>query len=444
MRRSPIAIIGCGTAGPAAAVLLKRAGHDVRIFEAVPALEPVGAGLLLQPTGMAVLSQIGALEDIAARGAPVAYLRCQTHHGRSILDLSYAELGTGQRGLGVHRAMLLQHLVAAVRRAEVPIHLGVAIDEIVPVSASVSASAAADLSDDAERRDNGPLLILRDRDGTEHGPFALVVVADGARSRLRAQLGLRARVSRYPWGALWFVGRDPEGRYSGQLSQTVDGAARMIGLLPTGSTDHSDGALVSLFHSVKLSAVDAILSAGLAAWKRELSALAGDAVAPVLDQIDDLDQLTLGPYFDVRMRRWHRGRVVALGDAAHATSPQLGQGANLALCDAAALAHSLEDHDSLPAALAAYSRSRKRHLAYYQWASRWLTPFFQSDSHALGWIRDIGLSAMNKVPPLRRKMTRTMAGLERGVVRASLPLPAPALGPAPEDAQAPSVATRGP
>ncbi|GAB4510416.1 MAG: NAD(P)/FAD-dependent oxidoreductase [Haliangiales bacterium] len=442
MRRSPIAIIGCGTAGPAAAVLLKRAGHDVHLFEAVPALEPVGAGLLLQPTGMAVLGQLGALADIAARAAPVEYLRCQTRHGRSILDLSYAELGAGQRGLGVHRALLLQHLVAAVRRAEIPIHLGVAIDELVPASATASASA------DAHRSDSGPPLILRDRDGAEHGPFALVVVADGARSRLRAQLGLRARVSRYPWGALWFVGRDPEGRYRGQLSQTVDGAARMIGLLPTGSTDHSDGALVSLFHSVKLSAVDAILSAGLAAWKGELCALAGDAVAPVLDQIDDLDQLTLGPYFDVRMRRWHRGRVVALGDAAHATSPQLGQGANLALCDAAALARSLEGHDSLPAALAAYSRSRKRHLAYYQWASRWLTPFFQSDSRALGWIRDIGLSAMNQVPPLRRKMTRTMAGLERGVVRASLPLPAPApapaIGPAPDDAEAPSAAARAP
>lgn len=403
MESLDIAVIGCGTAGPAAATLLHRAGHRVTVFDAVPAFGPVGAGLLLQPTGLEVLDRLGVLESILAHGAPVARLACRTLGGATVLDLAYPEIGPGLSGVGIHRAVLLHYLVEAVRADAIPVRLGTSMVDIVAAGSHAS--------------------LLRDAEGGEHGPFGLVVVADGARSSLRARAGVRARVSPYPWGALWFIGKDPEQRFAGRLSQVVDGAARMVGFLPTGLDVARDAPLVSLFHSVRLDAVDGIRGAGLEAWKAGVRAVAPEA-EPILAQIHDLEQLALAAYFDVRMRPWHAGHTVLIGDAAHATSPQLGQGANLALCDAAALADCLAGAGSVAEALDAYTRRRARHLAYYQTASRWLTPFFQSSSRLLGALRDLGLGVMTRVGPLRRKMTRTMAGLELGFVRRGLPVPA--------------------
>ncbi|WP_428264568.1 FAD-dependent oxidoreductase [Haliangium sp.] len=407
MRALEIAVVGCGSAGPAAAIMLQRAGHRVCMFEAVTELGPVGAGVLLQPTGLEVLARLGALEPVLAHGARVDLLVCRTRAGAAVLDLAYGELGAGVCGVGIHRAVLLHYLVEGVRAAEIPIHMDTAIVDVEAAGA------------DTWR--------LRDRRGQEHGPFELVLVCDGARSALRERLAPRARAVPYPWGALWFIGRDPERRFGGSLSQTVHGARRMVGLLPTGLDLAGEEPLVSLFYSARLQAVDAIKGAGLAAWKADVLDLV-PAAEPVVDQIDDFDQLPVAAYFDVRMRPWHHGQVLFMGDAAHATSPQLGQGVNLALCDAAALVDSLADADTIAAALDAYTRRRRVQVDHYQRASRWLTPFFQSSSGLLGWVRDWSMGAMTRIGPLRRKMTRTMAGVERGFLRPGLPLPAGAGG----------------
>ena len=113
----------------------------------------------------------------------------------------------------------------------------------------------------------------------------------------------------------------------------------------------------------------------------------------------------------------------ATWNAAHATSPQLGQGANLALWDAMCLTDALsEERGSLAAALAGYTAVRRRHLNYYQLATRALTPLFQSDSRALGVVRDLAFPISRWLAPLRRRMVRTMAGLDRGIVRRPIAL----------------------
>ncbi|HEX7743089.1 MAG TPA: FAD-dependent monooxygenase, partial [Sphingobium sp.] len=71
MRRLDIAIAGCGPCGLAAALLLHRAGHHVTLFERFDTPRPIGSGLMLQPTGMAVLSKMGLLDAVLARGARV-------------------------------------------------------------------------------------------------------------------------------------------------------------------------------------------------------------------------------------------------------------------------------------------------------------------------------------------------------------------------------------
>jgi len=391
-----IGVIGCGTAGPAAALLLARAGHRVTVYERVAEPGPIGAGILLQPTGQAVLARLGLLERVRARAAPVDRLLCTRAGGRPVVDLRYAEIGTPV-GLGIHRGVLFAALFDALRGED-----GVALE----------------LGCDVERiDDDGARRWVVARDGARHGPHDLVVVADGADSDIRLLPRVPARADRNRWGALWLVARDPERSFDGRLFQVVDGARRMLGLLPTGLGPHGEEPIVSLFWSIRADRVEEWRAGDLPGWKQELVAMA-PAAAPVVAQIAACSDLIFAGYRDVRMRRWHAPGAVVLGDAAHATSPQLGQGANLALWDAMILADTL----GAGGELAEYSRTRRAHLRYYQFAARWLTPLFQSDSRLAGWLRDRLLPLANRIGPTRRMMTETMAGVRRGMLRRSLRL----------------------
>lgn len=396
-----IAVIGCGSAGPAAALYLQRAGHEVVVFEKVPKLGPVGAGFLLQPTGMSVLGELGLLAAIAACASPVERLYCHTRRGRTLLDLRYAELGD-LCGLGVNRAAFLRVLVDALSAAGVPLRMGVDIEAV-----------------------DGAHVIAAG--GERCGPFDLIIVADGARSELRESAAPTHRARPYAWGALWTMQLDPEDRFGGQLHQVVDGARRMIGFLPSGLDDRGQR-LVSMFWSLAVDSEPALRRAGIDALREQMLRLAPKEATAWIHGLDDLGALTLAGYVDVTMRpRWHRDRVLFIGDAAHATSPQLGQGVNLALCDARELARCIDAAATIPDALDAYTRARRHHLRYYQLTSRWLTPLFQSSSRTLGWIRDIGFPLMTWFGPSRRLMTRTMCGTKRGFVRRSMPMPKLAL-----------------
>ncbi len=387
-----VGVVGCGTAGAAVALFLARAGHRVTVYERVEAPGPVGAGILLQPTGQVVLARLGLLEEVRAQASPIDRLWCRRRSGKTLVDLRYEEVGEG-RGLGIHRGVLFQALYAALRaEAGATLRLGTSVDSV---------------------------------DGLAHD---LVVLADGAESAAQRLPALGPRSRGYPWGALWFVARDPDRAIRAHLHQVVDGAHTLLGLLPTGLAPGSGEPVVSLFWSMRCDQVDAWRAGDLGAWKRRVLELEPLA-APVLEQIRAPGDLLFARYADVRLRRWHGERVVVLGDAAHATSPQLGQGANLALWDAMTLADHLAAADgAVGVALDAYSAARRAHIRYYQLAARWLTPLFQSDSRVGGWLRDRAMPLAMRIGPLRRMMIETMAGVRRGIVRRSMRLSLPAQG----------------
>src|SRR3546814_13158374 len=101
MKQLRIAIVGYGTAGQAAAVLLTRDGHDVSVFERVPEPGPVGAGFLLQPSGLQVLWRMGLLAPVLAHGARVDRLFGDTPCGRPGMDMRYDGLEARLYGVGL-------------------------------------------------------------------------------------------------------------------------------------------------------------------------------------------------------------------------------------------------------------------------------------------------------------------------------------------------------
>jgi 2-polyprenyl-6-methoxyphenol hydroxylase-like FAD-dependent oxidoreductase len=137
--------------------------------------------------------------------------------------------------------------------------------------------------------------------------------------------------------------------------------------------------------------------------------------AEVLDDLGGFEQMTFGGYQYALPKCVHNDRVVLLGDAAHAMSPHLGQGANLALVDAECLARHLATR-TIPDALSAYRDERRSQTRYFAALSRFLSPFFQSNSAVLALGRDLGLPVLCAVPWIRCQMELSAAGLKQGIL----------------------------
>ncbi|GHD10713.1 FAD-dependent oxidoreductase [Tianweitania populi] len=384
-----IAIVGAGPGGLATALLLKRRGHDVRVFERFEQAAPVGSGLILQPTGLSVLAYLGLLPAMLARGARIDRLTgADARSGRTVLDVRYDALAGGRFGLGTHRAALFDVLHDAVVAARIPIMTGTDAQSLHAMGDGIGFDAS----------------------GLRHGPFDLIVDASGARSTLRRHAVRPVEPRPLTYGAIWatldWVG---EGFDPNALQQRYERAHTMVGVLPVGRVDPAGGEKAAFFWSLKPAEIDAVKAGGLDVWKSRVFAV-WPACAPYLDQITDFDSLTLARYGHHTLLPQRGERIVFLGDAAHATSPQLGQGANMALLDAAALDEALRRSDHLDQALDVYGALRRNHIKLFQALSLMLTPFYQSDGRVLPWMRDTLVAVAARVPPVPQILGAMVAG----------------------------------
>lgn len=387
-RKRRIAVVGYGTAGQAMAVLLQRDGHDVQVFEQAAEPGPVGAGFLLQPSGLQVLWRMGLLDGVLAHGAPVHRLYGDIPGGRAVMEMRYRDLDHRLFGLGLQRGALFMLLRAAWENPQ--LHAGTRIVAV-----------------DAERGR------VQAHDGRWHDGFDLVVAADGAASALRAQVGAPRLDRPYPWGALWCLVPQGDWAHADELRQRYRGARKMIGLLPVGTRPDDSQPRMSFFWSLPSGEFDRWRADGMAPWLEEIAALWPQA-RDCLASIQTPAQLATAAYRDAVAREWHWGRLVLAGDAAHAMSPQLGQGVNMALLDAWALCNALRVEDSLARALPLYQHERQAHVSIYHFWSRWLTPLFQSDRDFAARVRDLGLRPLGRVPGGRGHMLRVLSGTQHG------------------------------
>src|SRR4051812_20503412 len=109
-RRFRVGIVGFGVAGAATAYLLARDGHRVTLIERAQAVEPIGAGVLLQCSGQAVLRHLGLLDHVLAHAAPIDELYARHVGGRALVRNKYGDYAPGTRAYGVHRGVLFNAL----------------------------------------------------------------------------------------------------------------------------------------------------------------------------------------------------------------------------------------------------------------------------------------------------------------------------------------------
>lgn len=380
-----VTIAGAGTAGLAAAIFLRRQGHAVTVYEAISKADPVGAGFLIQPTGQRVLAELGLLKILRQKGAVVKTLEGSRGNFRC-LNLSYNDLNPGFSGLGLHRANLQHTLLKAAIAA------GVKIKFESPVTHLESGRG--------ERR----VCFVA---GTKNLEADLMIIADGTRSQLRPLMPIAQKSRPYPWGAFWLICESDSWPYKNILIQKYGEPWRTSGVLPTGKHPSTGRECYSIFWSIPASQFDLYRNNGLNLLEKNLRTFWPEAAGLLITSRHS--NWSVASYADTRMARWHHGRLVVLGDAAHSMSPQLGQGANLALVDAWQLSRCLEQTGDIPLALAAYSNLRKGHLRWYRLASRWMTPLYQSYL-PLGIFRDLGTWTFGKIKPLYREMLGLLSG----------------------------------
>ena len=380
MQRYDIAIAGCGIAGLASALLLERQGHSVTMYERFDEPRPIGSGLMIQPTGLAVLAALGLAQDVVSKGAPIDALLGLNTEGEPVLEAAYGDLSIPHAfGLGIHRSDLFGTLYGAVKASRA----------VIKTSHEVTGSALTD---------GGRMLLFGD--GTRSPAHDLVIDGAGLGSKLLPKL-----TSFLPYGALWTTVDWPGKAFQKRiLEQRYARADRMVGLLATG------GGKAAFFWSLRADEYDHWKARGMAAWHEEVRSL-WPACAAVTDQLHDASQLTFARYAHRTNRAPVAERIVHLGDAWHAASPQLGQGANMALLDAYALAVSMESENTLDAALQGLLARRRGHVHLYQALTWGFTPPFQSNSIWPALFRDLVMAPGSRIGPFPALKATTLAGL---------------------------------
>ncbi|MEU6511798.1 FAD-dependent oxidoreductase [Streptomyces sp. NPDC046942] len=330
-----VLVIGGGIAGTAAALGLCKAGYDVTVYEAHPdTAADIGAFLTLATNGMRALAQLDATDAVTAIGFPLTSLRLLDSQG---IEQAHAPLGAVADPDMHYRCLRRGELNAALQREAarrgVPLRHGVRLTGVTEGSDGVTAHFSDGTTAEAD----------------------LLVGADGLNSTVREILtpGVRPGYS----GQRIFYGytgsaavADPTGAITFvRGSETTFGYA----VSPAGET--------YWFARVNTDALPADGTAHEVAWREELlpllrkdsSPAAGIAAASAGSVlVTNATELPLGAV-------WHTGRVLLVGDAAHAASPATGQGASMALEDAVVLAKALRDLPGLPAAFAAYEAHRR-------------------------------------------------------------------------------------
>lgn len=312
-----VEIVGAGFAGLAAAAAFAQYGYEVTVHERGPTIRAFGSALALSENALKVLDMLGAYDDAVEGAFPLFNRETQDGDGRLISSYNWKTEDQNLRMFMLLRSRVVEALEKAARRAGATILTSSEAREIDPAGSVTLAGGECRTAD-------------------------LVLVADGAgsRSALRRKLLKRQK---------WFA----------------DGTIRM--LVPRQQDcDWPEGTFVEYWSDRRRAMLCPCspkhLYLGLIAQKGDQRG----TLAPIdketwintfpvltdyITRIGEQERWSWDQYQSAILRRWHEGRVAFLGDAAHAMSPNFGQGAALSMVNALSLAATIHQVGDLPSAL---------------------------------------------------------------------------------------------
>jgi 2-polyprenyl-6-methoxyphenol hydroxylase-like FAD-dependent oxidoreductase len=340
MNYQKILVIGGGIGGLSAAIALSRAGHSVAVIEKDPAWSVYGVGIIQQSNVVRAMDQLGVLDAFLDAACGFDAVEIYIPDGTRVARIPTPALVEGKpSNVGIGRRALQKVLGDRARDLGVEIRLGLTVTTLDQEQGGVH---------------------VRFSDGSD-GAYDIVVGADGVYSQTRAMMLPDAEQPEFTGQAVW--------RYNFARPDDLDALHVYNGPIGAGLVPISADTMY-MYVTTPEPDNPRYPTQGIAAAMRGKLAATAPQIRALAQAITDDEGVVYRPLEGMMVHGpWHKGRVVLLGDAVHATTPHLGQGAGMAIEDAIVLAEELSAHDAPEAAFEAYRARRYERCRYIVKAS---------------------------------------------------------------------------
>lgn len=329
MKELSVLIVGGGIGGLTSAIALGQRGFAIDVIEKDPDWSVYGVGIIQQANVVRAVAALGILDEYLEASFGFDFVEIYKPDGELAAKIPSPRLVEDYPAqLGVSRPALQEVLASRTKAGGTNVRLGVTVDKL------------------KQNTDNVDVTFS---DGT-NGRYDVVVGADGIHSQMRGSLFPGTEKPQFAGQGAW--------RYSFEKPADVDCLCAYEGPIGMGLVPLSD-AMMYMFVTTAEPGNPRYPHDGIAAILREKLASAPPRIAALAEQITDDDNVVYRPmewhFID---GDWYEGRVILIGDAAHSTTPHLGQGAGMAIEDSVVLAEELERSDSVEEAFGGFQKRR--------------------------------------------------------------------------------------
>ncbi len=335
MKNLNVLLIGGGIGGLSAAIALGRQGYRVTVIERDPEWSVYGVGIIQQANVIRAMEQLGILDSFIDAACGFDAVEIFLPNGMKVARVPTPRLVEGRpANVGIGRRELQRVLADGAKTLGAEIRLGLTVDAL---------------------DDDGSRVTATFSDGSS-GTYDVVIGADGVYSATRQMVLPDAETPEFTGQSVW--------RYNLPRAADMDALQVYNGPIGVGLVPMNE-ALMYMFVTTPEPGNPRYPKDGIAAAMREKVAGCPEAIRDLAQYITNDDEVVYRPLEAMLVTGpWHKGRIGLIGDAVHATTPHLGQGAGMAIEDALVIAEELARHDDVETALTAFHARRFDRCAY--------------------------------------------------------------------------------